>query len=292
MRYPLRKQRTIAKTAGIEGFGYFRGRDVAVEFRPAEPDTGIVFVRGDLDPIVRIPAVIGNRIEAPRRTTLRAGGAEVEMVEHLMAALAGLRIDNCEVRVDAAEMPGCDGSSLAATEAISAAGIREQDATRRCLVITRVTRVGNAEAWIEARPARLPGTFAQCYLDFGSKSPIGRQTVSLEITPETFVRQLAPSRTFILETEAKWLRLQGLGQRTTYGDLLVFDDKGPVNNPLRFEDECVRHKMLDLVGDLALAGCDLVGDFVAHRSGHRLNAELVRTLLNQGQVVGQWRRSA
>jgi UDP-3-O-acyl N-acetylglucosamine deacetylase len=288
----LRSQQTLARPASVAGFGYWSGRDVQVEFRPAPPDTGVVFVRGDLSQPVRIPARVEYRIEAPRRTTLRAGGASVEMVEHILAALAGVQVDNCEVWVDAAEMPGCDGSSLPFVEALDAAGIVPQAATRMVLVVREVTRMGDDETWIEARPAPAGGLTAKYRLDYGRDNPIGRQTLTLGVTPDSFRRELAPARTFMLKEEADWLRAQGLGKRVTAQDLLVFDADGPVDNQLRFYEECVRHKLLDLVGDLALAGCDLSGYFVAHRSGHRLNAELVRVLLSEGEMIGQRRRSA
>ena len=114
----------------------------------------------------------------------------------------------------------------------------------------------------------------------------------LVVTPDSFRKELAPCRTFVLQQEAEWLVSRGLGKRATYQNLLVFDENGPVENELRFRDECVRHKALDLVGDLAMAGCDLVGHFIAHRSGHRLNAELVRALLNEEEIVQSRRRSA
>jgi UDP-3-O-acyl N-acetylglucosamine deacetylase len=287
-----RQQRTISQPARVQGFGYWSGKDVQVEFRPAPPDTGIVFVRQDLARPVRIPAVVGNRIETPRRTTLRAGGSSVEMVEHMMAALGGLQIDNCEIWVDATEMPGLDGSSLPYVEALTAAGIVAQPALRATLVIRELTRFGNDESWVEARPRTSPGMSLKFHLDYGAGNAIGRQTMTLLVTPDSFRRELAPSRTFMLKSEADWLQAQGLGTRTKYEDLLVFDAEGPIDNELRFRDECVRHKALDLVGDLALAGCDLSGHFVAHRSGHRLNAELVRILLTEGNVLGEWRRSA
>src|SRR5262249_8856753 len=148
----LRKQRTISRSATVRGFGFWSGRDVTLEFRPAEPDTGIVFVRRDLEKPARIAAVVSNRIETPRRTTLSSGGASVEMVEHVLAALAGLRVDNCEVWVDEAEMPGCDGSALPFVEVLEGANIVEQEALRSQLVVRNVTRLGNDESWIEARP--------------------------------------------------------------------------------------------------------------------------------------------
>ena len=129
-------------------------------------------------------------------------------------------------------------------------------------------------------------------LDYGRENAIGRQTLAMRITPEGFRRELAPARTFLLKSEAEWLQQQGLGCRATARDLLVFDEHGPIDNQLRFPDECVRHKVLDLVGDFALAGCDIVGHVIAHRSGHRLNAGMVRALLAEGEMVGSWRRSA
>jgi len=288
----LRKQRTIASCVSVDGFGLWSGRDVRVEFRPADQNTGIVFVRRDMPRPARIKAHVANRIETPRRTTLSAQGGSVEMVEHVMAALSGLRIDNCEVWVNEPEMPGCDGSSQPFVTALESAGYAEQPAERSQLVVQNVTRLGNEDSWVEARPSATHGMTVKFRLDYGSGNAIGRQTLQLPITPESFRRELAPCRTFMLQEEAEWLRARGLGQRATFQNLLVFDKDGPLENELRFPDECVRHKTLDLVGDLALSGCDLIGHFVAHRSGHRLNAELVRALLNEEEVVEGWRRSA
>ncbi len=290
--HALRQQRTISQPASVGGFGFWSGKDVTLEFRPAPVDTGVVFVRSDLPGAARIAAVVANRIETPRRTTLTSGGAQVEMIEHVMAALAGLRIDNCEVWVDEPEMPGCDGSALPFVEALLAAGVVDQPAQRPQLVVRNVTRLGNDESWVEARPSSDGQTTVKFRLDYGSGNAIGRQTLQLVITPETFCKELAPCRTFVLQQEAEWLVSRGLGQRATYQNVLVFDEHGPVENELRFRDECVRHKALDLVGDLAMAGCDLVGHFIAHRSGHRLNAELVRALLNEEEIVQIRRRSA
>ncbi len=287
-----RQQRTISCPAHVAGFGYWSGRDVHVEFRPAPADAGIVFVRGDLDPPRRIPAAVQNRIEVPRRTTLAVDGVRVDMVEHVMAALAGLQIDNCEVWIDQAEMPGCDGSSQPFVDALVDAEIVAQGKPRARQVITRQVRVGDEDCWVEARPHALDGLCLQCFIDYGPTGPIGRQAFQLVLTPEAFCRELARARTFILEQEAAWLRQQGLGCRVTSRDLLVFDDHGPVDNPLRFADECVRHKTLDMVGDLALAGCDLVGHFVAHCSGHRLNAELVAALPAAQLPGAQYRKTA
>ena len=279
-----RKQRTLAGPAAVCGFGYWTGKDVTVEFRPAPPGCGITFVRGDLPAAPRIAASAAGRIEIPRRTALSCGSATVEMVEHILDALYGLEIDNCEVHVSGGEMPGCDGSALPFVEAIESAGIAEQAAGARRLVVTDVVRVGNDESWVEARPGK-PGQLAVKYrLDYGSDSPIGRQTIELTVSPDSFRRELAPARTFLLEEEAQWLKSRGLGLRVTSRDLLVYGPTGPIDNELRFDDECVRHKALDLVGDLALAGCPIVGQIIAYKSGHRLNAELVKVLLKEGQI--------
>jgi UDP-3-O-acyl N-acetylglucosamine deacetylase len=290
--YATRNQRTIAAPAVTAGVGYWSGRDVRVEFRPAAVNAGIVFVRSDLPNCPRIPATVFQRVEIPRRTALRCGEVGVEMIEHIMAALAGLQIDNCEVWVDQPEMPGCDGSCLPFVEVLGAVGSVEQNAVRRRQIINRVIRLGNSESWIEASPCRSGQTILKYELDYGSGNPIGRQSLEISLSPRHFHMNLAPSRTFMLESEAEAMKLQGLGQRATCKDLLVFGRRGPIDNQLRFPDECVRHKLADMIGDLALAGCDLAGRFVAFRSGHRLNAELVRAIVVQGQMQDDLKRCA
>lgn len=274
----VRNQHTIAGPAVVEGIGYWSGQDVSVEFRPAVSKSGIVFVRRDLPGAPRIPATIEHRSDMPRRTTLCRDGAGVGMVEHIMAALAGLQVDNCEVWVDQPEMPGCDGSALPFVEVILAAGIVEQDAPREQYVVQNTLRLGGEDAWLEVRPSSGGKTVLQYDLDYGASNSIGRQSLEIVLSPRFFRASLAPARTFMLEIEADALRAQGLGQRATPKDLLVFGTHGPIDNELRFPDECVRHKLLDLVGDLALFGTDLVGRFHAYKSGHRLNAEMVTAL--------------
>jgi UDP-3-O-[3-hydroxymyristoyl] N-acetylglucosamine deacetylase len=281
--YAARNQRTIAAPAAVEGFGYWSGRDARVEFRPAEAGTGIVFVRSDLEGQPRIPALVAHCAQTPLRTTLRRDGVEVGMVEHVMAALAGLQIDNAEVWIDGDETPGCDGSALPFVEALLGAGAVAQAAWRPVVGVRRLIRIGDAAGWIEARPVCAAKTILHYELDYGAGNPIGRQSLEIALSSRHFQRSLAPSRTFLLEHEALALRARGLAARTTCKDVLVFGSDGPIDNALRFPDECVRHKLLDLVGDLALAGCDLVGRFVAYRSGHRLNAALVRAVLADSQ---------
>lgn len=276
--FPPRKQRTLAKTAVVHGFGYWSGRDVRLEFRPASAHAGIVFVRDDLDGAPRIPADVAHRVEVPRRTTLQCGEARVDMVEHVMAALAGLHIDNCEVWTNQPEMPGCDGSSEAFVHALNQAGTVAQSADRQTRIVDRVIHVGDEKCWVEARPPFCSNQVLKYHLDYGPDSPIEARSRQTAISPTAFCAELCTARTFLLQEEAEWLRSQGLGNRTTFADLLVFGPHGPIDNQLRFPDECVRHKLLDMVGDLALAGCDLIGHFVAYRSGHSLNAALVRTI--------------
>jgi UDP-3-O-acyl N-acetylglucosamine deacetylase len=287
-----RKERTLAASAAVEGVGYWSGEDVRVEFRPAAAGNGIVFVRRDLAGCPTIPAAIEYRVETPLRTVLRRGAASVEMVEHLMAALAGLQIDNCEVWVDRPEMPGCDGSCMPFVAALRASGAVEQGSPRRRHVIRRVVRLGDETSWIEARPGCSGKMVLRYELDYGSRSPIGRQSLEVSLSPRHFHINLAPSRTFMLESEAKAIQAQGLGRRATFQDLLVFGARGPIDNQLRFPDECVRHKMVDMVGDLAMTGCDLSGRFVAYRSGHRLNAELVRAIVAEEENQRQRKRCA
>jgi UDP-3-O-acyl-N-acetylglucosamine deacetylase len=213
----------------MAGVGYWSGRDVRVEFRPAPIDTGIVFVRADLEGCPRVPATVENCIETPRRTVLRRGSVGVEMIEHIMAALAGLQIDNCELWVDEPEMPGVDGSSLPFVEVLRAAGIVEQSAARRRQVIRRVIHLGNEESWIEARPCCSDKMVLRYELDYGSGNPIGRQSLEISLSPRHFHINLAPSRTFVLESEVAAIKAQGLGRRVTCKDRSTINFATPTN---------------------------------------------------------------
>jgi UDP-3-O-acyl-N-acetylglucosamine deacetylase len=245
----------------------------------------VTFVRSDLGPAARLPVSGDLRIEVPRRTNLRLGRVDVEMVEHVLAALAGLCIDNCEVWTNQAEMPGCDGSAAPFVDALLRAGLVQQGAEAARLVVGDVLRVTEGEAWIEARPSQGGQLSIEYRLDYPNACVIGRQISRTTLTPERFRRELAPCRTFVLRSEAEQLVRQGLGTRVTPRDLLLFDEFGPVENRLRFPNECARHKALDVLGDLALAGRRLVGEFVAHRSGHRLHAELTRQLVERFAIT-------
>lgn len=275
-----RRQRTIARPAEVRGVGFFHGSDVTVRFHPAEPDAGIVFERADLPGRPRVPARLEAVVPSQRRTTIRQGDAAVEMIEHVMAALAGLQVDNAVVAIDAGECPGCDGSSRAFVAALDGAGIVEQDRMRRALVVEQPLSLRQGDAVLAVHPPGPAGGLMLSYhLDYGPDAPIRPQSFCVGLSPETFRDELASSRTFLLEAEAAALRAAGIGVRTTEADLLLFGPHGVVGNELRFPDECARHKVLDMVGDLALLGTDLHGFVVAYRSGHQANAALGRRLL-------------
>jgi UDP-3-O-acyl N-acetylglucosamine deacetylase len=291
----LRRQRTLGRAVTVEGVGYWSGEPIQVEFRPAGPNTGIAFVlqRPGRSPQI-LPACLDTRVDASRRTVLQVGTARVEMVEHIMAALAGLEIDNCEVWVDAEEMPGCDGSALSFVDALDWAGLVEYSSMIRPLVVSEPLRCGTPQQWVEVHPNGSGLMSVEYHLDYGPGNAIGRQSFAAEITPEEFRYELAPARTFVLKEEADAMIAQGKGKHVTTSDLLIFGPGGPLNNQLRFPDECVRHKVLDVVGDLALAGRPLVGHVIAYRSGHELNATLVRAILEQEErrMAASRRKSA
>ncbi len=276
-----RRERTLAHAAEVRGYGFFHGSDVTLRFQPAAPGSGIVFERTDLPDRPSVPARIDRVVASERRTTIRQGAATVEMTEHVMATLAGMRIDNCNIQIDAAECPGCDGSSRTFVEVLDHAGIVEQDRMRQCLVLESSVVVRDGNASLVANPGA-PGELTMAYhLDYGADAPIPAQSFCVELSPETFKDDLAASRTFVTESEANALRAAGLGVRPTSADLLIFGRDGLIGNSLRYPDECARHKLLDLVGDLALLGFDIEGFVVAHRSGHQTNHALARRLLEQ-----------
>ena len=273
-----RSQQTLRRPAVVIGRGYWTGRGICVELHPAEPGFGVVFEGLSPEGAVRIPATLASRVDGVNRTNLERSGCRIEMVEHLLSALAGLHVDNCLVRFDAEEMPGLDGSSQAFVDAILAAGVVVQQGAVEPVVVVEPVRVGDDEVWIEAGPPRFAGLTIDSLLDYGP-GPIGRQEFSLDVTPDSYRRELAAARTFISVDDASRLRAAGLGLTVSTNDLVVFGADGPVGNPLRWPDECVRHKVLDLVGDLALAGRPIHAHLRACRSGHRLNALMAGTLL-------------
>jgi UDP-3-O-acyl N-acetylglucosamine deacetylase len=275
---PQRRQQTLARSVTVSGFGLFQGCDVTAELCPADPGHGIVFQRVDLPGDPRIPALVEYVAPQNRCTLLTCEGASVAVVEHLLAALAGLQVDNCLVRLSAPEPPAGDGSALLFVEAVQSAGIVPQDALRETIAVEEtVVHVESERVGIAAQPARAREYQIGFVLDYGP-GPISQQSVNLTITPESFLAELANCRTFVLKSEVDQLRAQGLAQRATTQNALVFGPEGVIDNTLRRADECVRHKVLDCVGDFALIGCDLVGRFTATRSGHRLNHAIIRQI--------------
>lgn len=286
MAIPRRSERTLAREAGVSGISFLAGLDVTLRFLPAEPGSGLRFIRTDLPDRPEIPARVQFVVPRQRRTAIQNGSAVVEMVEHVLAALAGLQVDNARIEIDGPETPGCDGSSRAFVAAIESAGIVEQGRRRDLYVIDRPVSVARNGSSLTAHPSESDRLIFSYNLDYPNTS-IGRQSRFVEITPETFRNELADCRTFVLKAEADALRQAGIGLRTKESDLLVFGPDGPIENTLRFPDECVRHKLLDMVGDFALLGKDLVGHVLAHRSGHQLNAELVRALIEAEEGRGK-----
>src|SRR5262249_33780655 len=260
-----RPQRTLARPVEISGVGFVTGTDVRVRFRPASPYSGVVFVRTDLPGKPAIAANAANVTGATRRTTLGRTPAKVEMVEHVLAALAGLCIDNCTIETDGPELPGLDGSALGFAAALCEAGVTTQPARRDIWTVEEAITVGDSSATLTLHPIAIapfpPGDSGQSeglrvtyLLDYGPKSPIWLQRHTHQINPENFLNGLADCRTFLLEEEAKEFRRMGWGTRVSPSDLLIFGASGPQGNRLRYADEPARHKVLDIVGDLALSG--------------------------------------
>jgi UDP-3-O-[3-hydroxymyristoyl] N-acetylglucosamine deacetylase len=276
-----RYQRTVGRAAEVRGVGYLTGANVRLRFLPAPPHSGVVFVRTDLGPDARLEARVEQVTGTSRRTTLGQPPVCVSLVEHVLAALAGLRIDNCLVELNAAEPPGLDGSARGFVDALHPVGVRLQPARRPVWSVERSVVLHQNGATLALHPADGPDLKVSYTLDYGHRSPLGRQARTEVVTPESFVNNLADCRTFVLEEEAVELQRQGLGARTKVTDLLVFGKAGPIRNRLRHADEPARHKILDLLGDLSLLGQDVCGHLVAYRSGHPLNVELVRLLRRQ-----------
>ncbi len=275
-----RNEHTIAHHCQVKGRGYWSGQHVCVRLLPASIGTGIRMVRTDLaeKPVLKVG--VEARQDQQLRTTLACGNARFAMVEHLLAALYALEIDNCIVEVDAEELPGLDGSAAAYVDALRSAGLVIQAAPKAQLIVDRTIRIGTAANWLEVSPSPDGYSHFEYQLDYGPGSPIKPQTYRSRMSAETFCRDIASARTFVTAEQVAQLREAGVAEHVTGKDLLVFDQQGPVGNLLRYPNECARHKLLDLVGDLALVGCDLVGKFVSHRGGHSLNATVAQKLLS------------
>ncbi|HEX3150992.1 MAG TPA: UDP-3-O-acyl-N-acetylglucosamine deacetylase [Gemmataceae bacterium] len=278
-----RRQRTLAHAAEVSGVGMVTGKKVKLKFCPATPDHGVAFLRTDIPGATPIPARAESVTGTARRTTLGSGLNQVTLVEHVLAALSGMRIDNCLVEIDGPEPPGLDGSSEGYANTLLTVGTVLQAARKPRIVVTEPIEVRNGEATLGIYPRAGDELVISYLLNYGLKSPIAPQSLTQVINPDRFRQELARCRTYVLEHEALELQRQGVGRHLKPSEVLVFGPKGLIDNRLRFPDEPARHKILDLVGDLALCGYDLVGHVVAYRSGHPLNVELARALTRTAQ---------
>ena len=280
------RQHTLGGPIKVEGLGLLLGAPVHVSIEPADIDHGIVFERIDLDPPVRIPALVENVIPRGRRTTLKSGETTIETVEHCMSALAGLGIDNALIRIHGPELPGGDGSARPFVDPLLEVGITEQDAPRRTFELQEAIVIDEGDAMIAAIPHDTPGMRVIFDLDYNATGGrIKRQVLNWDTSVQDYVGDLSSARTFSLEEEAKAMWERGIGRHLTPKDVLVIGEEGPIENAYRFEDEPVRHKILDMLGDLYLVGCPVRCRVVAYRSGHGLNRRLGMAIREQMAAV-------
>jgi UDP-3-O-[3-hydroxymyristoyl] N-acetylglucosamine deacetylase len=271
------------------GVGVHSGAHVRMALTPASVDTGIVFVRSDVrnvDNVVRAHA--DNVADTRNCTTIRNGhGVEVATIEHLMSACAGLGIDNLIVELDGPELPILDGSSAPFVQVLTNAGLREQHGPQRVIRIVEPIEVRMGAKSAALLPAEdYEGLDIDVTIRFADPA-IGVQNRRVHLSAETFLNEIADARTFGFLSDVDMMRAAGLGRGASMANVVVVDS-GKVVNPegLRFDDEFVRHKMLDAIGDLAMAGAPICGRFVADQPGHALNARLVRALLDTPEA---WR---
>lgn len=271
------RQKTIERPVVVEGKGLQTGSKVKATFKSSPADSGINFIRVDLPnkPLISVRLLsLESSLGKKRRTTLGIAPAQVQTTEHLLAAVSGLGISNLVVETDGSEMPGLDGSAKEYVEALERSGIIEQDAVLRPITVANPVWCSNNGAFLAALP--YDGFRVSYFLSY--PQAIGEQFLSLEISRDTFKSEIAPARTFCLKKEALLLKVLGFGRGADNKNTLIMGKGGPVGNILRFPDEPVRHKILDLVGDLALAGAPLNAHIIAVKSGHSLNLELVKKL--------------
>jgi len=274
------RQRTLRNSIFCRGVGLHGGQRVTCWLHPAATGQGIVFRRADLGRgALPIPARVENLCHDRLGTGLAApDGAGVMTVEHLMAAFAGLGVDNAVVELDGPEVPILDGSAEPFAFLIEAAGIEEQDAPARVIAVTERIAVGEAGRWAELTPAD-EGLTLEVAIEF-SHPMIGRQGAAFRIEPARFRRELAPARTFGFAADVDRMRAEGLARGGSLANAVVLDDRGVLNDEgLRFADEFVRHKALDALGDLALCGARIRGRYRGERPGHNLNLRLAAALL-------------
>ncbi len=274
-----RTQRTLRTAVEFSGVGLHSGAAVKTRVLPAPQGTGVEFVRTDLPEAPPIPARIQYRVASDRRTRLQRSNAEVETVEHLLAVCGGLGLDNLTVEMDGAELAGLDGSARELVDLFQRAGFVDQEAEARSYRLDQPIYVREGQATLVALPSER-GALTLQYIAAFDEPGIEGGSFQLEVTPESFAAELAPARTFCLASEVPRLLDAGLGKGATRENTVLLGDPASV---LRMRNEPVRHKMLDLLGDLYLLGADLQAHVIATRSGHATNAELVRRLVDRMQ---------
>lgn len=276
-------QKTLSGTARLKGKGLHTGATVQLELRPADADSGITFVRTDLPGTPSVQACTKYSGKKPRCTSLVDGDAEVQTIEHLMSALFAIGVTNLEVRIDGPELPGVDGSALPFYEACKEAGIEHQDSAALELGVGEPIFVSQGDSSVLAR-SYPDGLRVSYTLDYDTPL-LPTQHLCISINEEIYAREIAPARTFVLLEEVKKLQKAGLGKGADPSNTLVLGPDGIIDNSLRFEDEFVRHKILDLLGDLYLANAAIRADITAIKSGHSLNASLAGAFLQNGGVT-------
>ena len=273
------KQRTLKNVIRATGVGLHGGEKVYLTLRPAAINVGIVFRRVDLDEPVVIPAKAENVGDTQLSTTLVQDGVRISTVEHLLSAIAGLGIDNMFIDVSAAEVPIMDGSAGPFVFLLQSAGIEEQDAPKRYIRIKRKVTVSDGDKWASFEP--FDGFKVSFSIDF--EHPVFKsrlQTASIDFSSTSFVKEISRARTFGFMKDIEMLRQRNLALGGSMDNAIVVDDYRVLNEDgLRYEDEFVKHKILDAIGDLYLLGHSLIGEFIGHKSGHELNNRLLRALL-------------
>ncbi len=275
------KQRTLKQSAKVTGIGLHSGKKVTLTVRPAPANTGIIYARTDLDPVVYFPA----SADSIRDTTLctcmiNDDGVRISTVEHLNAAMSALGLDNLIVEVNAPEIPIMDGSASPFIYLLLDAGIEEQEAPKKFIRIKQHVRVEDGDKWAEFKPYA-NGLKLDFTIDF-SHPMITKEVrhYQMEFSAQHFIQQLSRARTFTFMKDVEYLQSIGLALGGSLDNAIVLDEYRILNEEgLRFKDELVRHKMLDAVGDLFMCGYNILGDFKAYKSGHGLNNKLLRAVL-------------
>ncbi len=274
-------QKTLRNTIGAKGVGLHSGEQVYLTLRPAPPDSGIVFRRVDLQPPVEIPARLENVGDTRLSTALAHGEVCISTVEHLLSAFSGLGIDNAIVDLSAAEVPIMDGSAGPFVFLIQSAGIEEQAAAKRFLRVRETVEVNEGDKWARFSPHA--GFKVGFTIDFNHPLLRGRGSHSeIDFATTSFVREVSRARTFGFMRDIEKLREDSLALGGSLDNAVVLDDYRVVNTDgLRYDDEFVKHKVLDAVGDLYLLGYSLIGEFTGYKSGHALNNRLLRELVQR-----------